>query len=112
MNLYPRFYSIIIRGALDCVLNSMCYCDRIRIGAIAQLGERFAGSEEVVGSIPSSSTKNLNVSNDPSCGEEVPCTIASLGRSLHELVRKLQINNTIEKIDSSMIVKLMSLCRK
>ena len=26
-------------------------------GAIAQLGERFAGSEEVVGSIPSSSTK-------------------------------------------------------
>ena len=57
MNLYPRFYSIIIRGALDCVLNSMCYCDRIRIGAIAQLGERFAGSEEVVGSIPSSSTK-------------------------------------------------------
>ena len=52
MNLYPRFYSIIIRGALDCVLNSMCYCDRIRIGAIAQLGERFAGSEEVVGSDP------------------------------------------------------------
>ena len=57
MNIYPRFYSIIIRGALDCVLNSMCYCDRIRIVAIAQLGERFAGSEEVVGSIPSSSTK-------------------------------------------------------
>ena len=27
------------------------------MGAIAQLGERFAGSEEVVGSIPSSSTK-------------------------------------------------------
>ena len=36
-------------------------------GAIAQLGERFAGSEEVVGSIPSSSTKNLKVSKDPSC---------------------------------------------
>lgn len=26
-------------------------------GAIAQLGERFAGSEEVIGSIPFSSTK-------------------------------------------------------
>ena len=36
-------------------------------GAIAQLGERFAGSEEVVGSIPSSSTKNLKVSNVSSC---------------------------------------------
>ena len=36
-------------------------------GAIAQLGERFAGSEEVVGSIPSSSTKNHKVFNDPSC---------------------------------------------
>ena len=29
----------------------------LTMGAIAQLGERFAGSEEVVGSIPSSSTK-------------------------------------------------------
>ena len=29
-------------------------------GAIAQLGERFAGSEEVVGSIPTSSTKNFS----------------------------------------------------
>ena len=29
-------------------------------GAIAQLGERFNGIEEVVGSIPSGSTKFLN----------------------------------------------------
>ena len=29
-------------------------------GAIAQLGERFNGIEEVVGSIPSGSTKNIN----------------------------------------------------
>ncbi len=31
---------------------------RLLSGAIAQLGERFAGSEEVDGSIPSSSTNN------------------------------------------------------
>ena len=29
-------------------------------GAIAQLGERFNGIEEVVGSIPSGSTNNIN----------------------------------------------------
>ena len=34
------------------------------MGAIAQLGERFAGSEEVVGSIPSSSTKQDTESVD------------------------------------------------
>jgi hypothetical protein len=34
-------------------------------GAIAQLGERFNGIEEVVGSIPSGSTSNINVVNPP-----------------------------------------------
>ena len=32
----------------------------LKNGAIAQLGERFNGIEEVVGSIPSGSTKNIN----------------------------------------------------
>ncbi len=45
-------------------------------------------------------------------GKDVPCTINHLGRSLHEILRKAQISSSIEKIDSSMIVKLMSLCRK
>ena len=50
-------------------------------GAIAQLGERFAGSEEVVGSIPSSSTKNLKVSNVSSC-----CLFFRVYHSLPSLV--------------------------
>ncbi len=33
---------------------------KVRRGAIAQLGERFAGSEEVCGSIPHGSTKFLH----------------------------------------------------
>ena len=45
-------------------------------------------------------------------GRDIPCTINHLGRSLHEILRKAQISSSIEKIDSSMIVKLMSLCRK
>ena len=45
-------------------------------------------------------------------GKDIPCTINHLGRSLHEILRKAQISSSIEKIDSSMIVKLMSLCRK
>ena len=45
-------------------------------------------------------------------GKDIPCTINHLGRSLHEILRKAQISGSIEKIDSSMIVKLMSLCRK
>ena len=45
-------------------------------------------------------------------GKDIPCTINHLGRSLHEMLRKAQISSSIEKIDSSMIVKLMSLCRK
>jgi hypothetical protein len=32
----------------------------LKRGAIAQLGERFNGIEEVVGSIPSGSTKKIN----------------------------------------------------
>ena len=32
----------------------------MEIGAIAQLGERFNGIEEVVGSIPSGSTNQIN----------------------------------------------------
>jgi hypothetical protein len=32
-----------------------------RFGAIAQLGERFNGIEEVVGSIPSGSTNQIKV---------------------------------------------------
>jgi hypothetical protein len=31
-----------------------------KLGAVAQLGERMNGIHEVVGSIPSSSTKNTN----------------------------------------------------
>ncbi|PPR28628.1 MAG: hypothetical protein CFH31_00957 [Alphaproteobacteria bacterium MarineAlpha9_Bin1] len=43
----------------------------------------------------------------------MPCTIKHLGRPLHKILRKAQIKpNSIEKIDSSMIVILMSLCRK
>jgi len=45
-------------------------------------------------------------------GKDIPCTMNHLGRSLHEILRKAQISSSIEKIDSSMIVKLMSLCRK
>ena len=46
-------------------------------------------------------------------GKDVPCTIKDLGRPLHEILRKAQITpNSIEKMNSSMIVKLMSLCRK
>ncbi len=46
-------------------------------------------------------------------GKDVPCTIKDLGRPLHEMLRKAQITpNSIEIMNSSMIVKLMSLCRK
>ena len=46
-------------------------------------------------------------------GKDMPCTIKHLGRPLHKILRKAQIKpNLIEKIDSSMIVILMSLCRK
>ena len=45
-------------------------------------------------------------------GSNVPCTKKDLGQSLHGILRLCQITpNRIEKVDSSMIVKLMSLCR-
>ena len=46
-------------------------------------------------------------------GKDMLCTIKHLGRPLHKILRKSQIKpNSIEKIDFSMIVILMSLCRK
>ena len=45
-------------------------------------------------------------------GKKIPCNAKDLGKSLHEILRKLQVNGTVEKIDSSLIVKLMSLCTK
>ena len=43
-------------------------------------------------------------------GHNVPCTQKALGKSLHEILRVMQVNGSVEKIDTSMIVKLMSLC--
>ena len=40
------------------VIDSRCFLNETKHGAIAQLGERLTGSQEVVGSIPSSSTKS------------------------------------------------------
>ena len=45
-------------------------------------------------------------------GKDIPCDEKILGKSLHEILRKLQVNGSIERIDSSLIVKLMSLCTK
>ena len=45
-------------------------------------------------------------------GSDIPCNPKVLGNSLHEILRKLQVNGTVEKIDTSLIVKLMSLCSK
>lgn len=45
-------------------------------------------------------------------GSEIPCNVKDLGKSLHEILRKLSMNGSVEKIDSSLIVKLMSLCTK
>ena len=45
-------------------------------------------------------------------GKNIPCTIKDLGRDLHEVCRKMQITSEIKKLDHSMIVKLMSLCRE
>ena len=42
------------------------YPARLRFGAIAQLGERYNGIVEVVGSIPSGSTKSVYKSASPS----------------------------------------------
>lgn len=43
-------------------------------------------------------------------GKNIPCNQKKLGKSLHEILRKLQVNGSVERIDSSLIVKLMSLC--
>ena len=45
-------------------------------------------------------------------GKNIPCTIKDLGRDLHEVCRKMQITSEIKKLDHSMIVKLMSLCKE
>lgn len=45
-------------------------------------------------------------------GEDIPCDAKTLGKSLHEILRKLQMNGSVERIDSSLILKLMSLCTK
>lgn len=45
-------------------------------------------------------------------GSDIPCNPKDLGKSLHEILRKLQVNGTVERIDTSLIVKLMSLCSK
>lgn len=45
-------------------------------------------------------------------GRDIPCNEKALGKSLHEILRKLQVNGSVERIDSSLIVKLMSLCTK
>lgn len=43
-------------------------------------------------------------------GKNIPCNYKELGKSLHEILRKLQVNGSVERIDSTLIVKLMSLC--
>ena len=44
--------------------------------------------------------------------KNISCTIKDLERNLHEVLRKAQITSEIKKMDHSMIVKLMSLCRE
>ena len=43
-------------------------------------------------------------------GKRYTLYVKHLGRPLLEILRKAQISSSIEKIDSSMIVKLISLC--
>lgn len=43
-------------------------------------------------------------------GSNIPCNEKQLGKSLHQILRKLQVNGTVERIDSSLMAKLMSLC--
>ena len=45
-------------------------------------------------------------------GKDIPCDPKTLGKSLHEILRKLQVNGSVERIDSSLILKLMSLFTK
>jgi len=43
-------------------------------------------------------------------GHNIPCNQTALGKSLHEILRRLQIGGSLEKIDSSILLKLSSLC--
>ncbi|MGE8131364.1 hypothetical protein ACQKQD_30755 [Methylobacterium sp. NPDC080182] len=43
-------------------------------------------------------------------GHSIPCTQGALGPSLHEILRRLQVNGSMQKIDGSSMTKLMSLC--
>jgi hypothetical protein len=43
-------------------------------------------------------------------GHDIPCSPSALGASLHEVLRRLQVNGSMQKIDGSSMTKLMSLC--
>ena len=43
-------------------------------------------------------------------GRDIPCNRKALGAPLHEILRRLQVSGSVDKIDTSLIVKLMSLC--
>lgn len=43
-------------------------------------------------------------------GKQISCNKRALGKSLHEILRILMTNGTIEKIDATLLVKLLSLC--
>jgi len=43
-------------------------------------------------------------------GRNIPCTPTSLGPSLHEILRRIQVTGFMQKIDGSSMTKLMSLC--
>ena len=60
---------VIFKKFID-IISLQKYIARSLTGAIAQLGERYAGSVEVDGSIPSSSTKYKVSFNDYNLYEE------------------------------------------
>jgi hypothetical protein len=43
-------------------------------------------------------------------GHDIACSPRALGSSLHEVLRRLQVNGSMQKIDGSSMTKLMSLC--
>jgi hypothetical protein len=43
-------------------------------------------------------------------GRDIPCSRKALGPALHEVMRRLQVNGAMQKIDGSSMTKLMSLC--
>jgi hypothetical protein len=45
-------------------------------------------------------------------GNNIPCNPKDLGKALHEILRVLQVNGSVERLDTSMMVKLMSLCTR